>query len=223
MQEQSVSIAADGVQLDGTLALPERAAGVVLLAPCMGYGDGAGAWRRTSAELVRAGFATLALGVDGMAGVAPSGGEGARRYFVHADIVLLARQMEKALAWLRAEPSTRRLPCGLYGHGVAAAVVMQLAAWQGAAVAALAVCDAQAELTGKAALELVRVPSLLIVSQRDPDVTGLNRMAFAALRCDKQLEQIAAPGSGQARQQAALLASDWYMYHFHGQASSARA
>lgn len=222
MQEQCVSIAADGVQLDGTLTLPERAAGVVLLVPCMGHGDGDGdgAWRATSAELVRAGFATLALGVGGVGGVAPSGGEGAHRYFVHADIVLLARQMEKALAWLRAEPSTRRLPCGLYGHGVAAAVVMQLAAWQGAAVAALAVCDAQAELAGKAALELVRVPSLLIVSQRDPDVTGLNRMAFAALRCDKQLEQIAAPGSAQARQQAALLASDWYMHHFHGQASA---
>lgn len=221
MQEQYVSITADGVEFDSILALPERAIGLVLLAPRLSQPDSV--MRATSADMVRADFATLRFA---QAGIAPSGGDGLHRYFVHTDIVLMARQMEAALGWLRQEPSTRRLPCGLYGHGVAAAVVMQVAAWQGAALAALAVCDAQAELAGKAALEQVRVPSLLIVSGRDPDVTGLNRMAFAALRCNKQLEQIeplarpAAPGSDQARHQAAMLACDWFMHHFNGQASA---
>jgi len=217
MQEQYISMSADGMQLDAVLALPERAVGVVLMVPCAAPADNG--LPAISTELVRAGFATLRFTHGG---AAPTGGVGQHAYYVHADIVLQARRMEAALEWLRQEPATRRLPCGLYGHGVAAAVVIQLAAWQGPMLAALAVCDAQAELAGKAALERVRVPSLLIVSGRDPDITGLNRMAFSALHCNKQLEQLAqmaAPGSDQARHQAALLACDWYMHHFNGQAS----
>ena len=77
---------------------------------------------------------------------------------------MLARQLEKALGWLRIDPVTRKLPFGLYGQGASAAAVMQLAAWRGSELAALVVCDAQVELAGKAALDNVRVPSLLIVA-----------------------------------------------------------
>lgn len=155
-------------------------------------------------------------------GVGPGGGSNGHAYFVRSDIVLLARQLEKATGWLQMDASTRRLPCGLYGYGTSAAVVMQLAAWRSAEIAALAVCDGQVEMAGKAALENVRVPSLLIVGGRDPDVAGLNRMAFATLRCDKQLEQIAAPGGPDTRHQAALLATDWYTRHFNGHTSTSQ-
>lgn len=218
MQEQFVSITSDEVELDGILMLPERPVGVVLFAHGASADGGYrnAATQATASDFVRAGLATLCFD---QAGIAPGGGDGGHRYYVHADIVLLARQLEKALGWLRIDPVTRKLPCGLYGQGASAAAVMQVAAWRGSELAALAVCDAQVELAGKAALDNVRVPSLLIVAGRDPDVAGLNRMAFAALRCDKQLEQIAAPGSAEARHQAALLACDWYTRHFNGHAS----
>ena len=218
MQEQFVSITADELQMDGVLEMPERPVGIVLFAHGAGAdSDYLGASSHaTSQDFLRAGIATLRFD---QGGVAPGGGSDGHAYFVRSDIVLLARQLEKALGWLRIDPSTRKLPCGLYGHGASAAAVMQLAAWRGSELAALAVCDAQVELAGKAALDNVRVPSLLIVAGRDPDVAGLNRMAFAALRCDKQLEQIAAPGSADARHQAALLACDWYTRHFNGHAS----
>ena len=167
MQEQFVSITADEVELDGILMLPERPVGVVLFAhgasPDGGYRNAA--TQASAIDFVRAGLATLCFD---QAGVAPGGGEGGHRYFLHADIVLLARQLEKALGWLRIDPSTRQLPCGLYGHGASAAAVMQLAAWRGSELAALAVCDAQVALAGKAALGNVRVPSLLIVSRARP-------------------------------------------------------
>ena len=218
MQEQFVSITADEVELDGLLMLPERPVGVVLFAHGASVDGGYrnAATQATAIDFVRAGLATLCFD---QSGIGPGGGDGGHRYYVHADIVQLARQLEKALGWLRIDASTRKLPCGLYGHGASAAVVMQLAAWRAGDVAALAVCDAQVELAGKAALDNVRVPSLLIVGGRDPDVAGLNRMAFAALRCDKQLEQIAAPGSADAHHQAASLASDWYTRHFNGRPS----
>jgi putative phosphoribosyl transferase len=216
MQEQFVSVTFDERQLNGVLLLPERAVGVVLFAHGAGDDYHGDAPQATSGDFVRAGLAALRLD---QGAIAPGGGEGSHTYFVHADIVQLARQLEQALAWLKGNPATRKLPCALYGHGASAAVVMQLAAWRGGELAALAVCDGQVELAGKVALDNVRVPSLLIVSGRDPDVAGLNRMAFASLRCDKQLEQIAAPGSGQARHQAALLACDWYTRHFNGHAS----
>lgn len=218
MQEQFVSITADELQLDGLLVLPERPVGVVLFAHGAGPDGGyqGGATQATALDFARADIASLRFD---QSAVAPGGGEGEHTYYVHGDIVMLARQLEKALGWLRIDPGTRRLPLALYGQGASAAVVMQLAAWRGAELAALAVCDGQVELAGKNALDNVRVPSLLIVSGRDPDVAGLNRMAFATLRCDKQLEQIASPGSAQARHQAALLACDWYTRHFNGHAS----
>lgn len=220
MQEQFVSITADELQLDGILVLPERPVGVVLFVHGAGSDGGyqGSATQATALDFARADIATLRFD---QSVVAPGGGDGEHTYYVHADIVMLARQLEKALGWLRVDPTTRKLPCALHGQGASAAVVMQLAAWRGAELAALVVCDGQVELAGKNALDNVRVPSLLIVSGRDPDVAGLNRMAFAALRCDKQLEQIASPGSAQARHQAALLACDWYTRHFNGQASRA--
>ena len=220
MQEQFVSITADELQLDGILVLPERPVGVVLFVHGAGSDGGyqGSATQATALDFARADIATLRFD---QSVVAPGGGDGEHTYYVHADIVMLARQLEKALGWLRVDPTTRKLPCALHGQGASAAVVMQLAAWRGAELAALVVCDGQVELAGKNALDNVRVPSLLIVSGRDPDVAGLNRMAFAALRCDKQLEQIASPGSAQARHQAALLACDWYTRHFNGHASRA--
>src|SRR5471032_774683 len=220
MQEQFVSITADELQLDGVLSVPERAVGVVLFAH--GADPGSGDYlnassHATSQDFLRSGIATLRFD---QGEVSPAGGSNGHAYFVHSDIVLLASQLEKALAWLKLDPSTRHLPCGLYGDGVSAAVVMQLAAWRGSQIAALAVCDGQMGMAGKAALENVRVPSLLMVGGHDPDVLGLNRMAFTTLRCDKQLEQIAAPGGLDARHQAALLATDWYTHHFNGHAST---
>lgn len=221
MQEQFVSITADELQMDGVLEMPERPVGIVLFAHGAGAdSDYLGASSHaTSQDFLRAGIATLRFD---QGGVEPGGGSNGHAYFVRSDIVLLARQLEKALGWLQVDPSTRRLPCGLYGYGTSAAVVMQLAAWRSAEIASLAVCDGQVEMAGKAALENVRVPSLLIVGGRDPDVAGLNRMAFATLRCDKQLEQIAAPGGPDTRHQAALLATDWYTRHFNGHTSTAQ-
>ena len=221
MQEQFVSITADELQLDGVLVLPERAVGIVLFAhgasPAGGGNYLNAATQATSQDFLHAGIATLRFD---QGDVAPAGGSNGHAYFVHSDIVLLARQLEKALRWLQVDVSTRHLPCGLYGDGVSAAVVMQLAAWSGNQVAALAVCDGQMGMAGKTTLENVRVPSLLMVGGHDPDVLGLNRMAFATLHCDKQLEQVAAPGGLDARHQAALLATDWYTHHFNGHAST---
>ena len=221
MQEQFVSITADELQLDGILVLPERAVGIVLFAHSASPGSGGDylnpAAQATSQDFLRAGIATLRFD---QGEVAPGGGSNGHAYLVHSDIVLLARQLEKALRWLQMNVSTRHLPCGLYGDGISAAVVMQLAAWSGNQVAALAVCDGQMGMAGKTTLENVRVPSLLMVGGHDPDVLGLNRMAFATLHCDKQLEQIAAPGGLDARHQAALLATDWYTHHFNGHAST---
>lgn len=107
MQEQFVSITVDARELHGVLMLPEQAVGVVLFAHGAGDDYNGEAPQATSGDFVRAGLATLRLD---QSAIAPGGGEGSHTYFVHADIVQLARQLEQALAWLKGNPATRKLP-----------------------------------------------------------------------------------------------------------------
>ncbi len=103
MQEQFVSITADELQMDGVLEMPERPVGIVLFAHGAGAdSDYLGASSHaTSQDFLRAGIATLRFD---QGGVGPGGGSNGHSYFVRSDIVLLARQLEKALGWLQVDP-----------------------------------------------------------------------------------------------------------------------
>jgi putative phosphoribosyl transferase len=67
------------------------------------------------------------------------------------------------------------------------------------------------------ALVRVRAPTLLIVGEEDGQVVGLNRQAFAQLRCEKQLMIV--PGASHlfeepgALDEVARLARNWFQRH----------
>ncbi|MES2741170.1 MAG: alpha/beta hydrolase [Pseudomonadota bacterium] len=211
-QERMVQIEVDGVARHARLALPRLAIGVALFVQ---GSDRSGARSEALAPALReAGIGTLRP--DLLSEYEE------KEYYTRFDIALLARRLGAAFDWLRQEEDTRALPLGIAGAGTGAAAALLLAAWRGAQVAALVSYDGRPDMAGRGALDKVRAPTLLLVGNLDQDVLGLNRMAFSAMHCDKQLQVVM--GAGQHFDQpeglatASLLATDWFSRHFAGRA-----
>ncbi|HAT31632.1 MAG TPA: hydrolase [Janthinobacterium sp.] len=212
MEEQLVSIEGDAVHMDGALELPDMPIGVVLFAygsDRLNPGNG-----EILAELRHAGMGTLLLDL--------LSAEEEKDYYTRFDMTLLTQRLAKAADCLAQSERTRGLPLGLFGSGSGAAAALQLAAWRGADIAAVVTRGGRPDLAGRQTLDKVRAPTLLIVGGLDNDILDLNRMAFTALHCDKQLEVINGAssqfGEAGALQAAAVLARSWFTQHFSGRA-----
>jgi putative phosphoribosyl transferase len=205
---RSVSVLSDGVTLPGDLVIPEGAHAVVAFA------HGSGSSRRSPrnvgvADRLRvAGFATLLF--DLLTDV-----EAQDRGKVF-DIALLARRLEGAAGWLRADPDVRELPIGFFGASTGAAAALVVAEHLGPDVAAVVSRGGRPDLAAEA-LEVVSAPTLLIVGGADTQVLELNRQAQARMRSETRLEIV--PGATHlfeqpgALERVAELAVVWFADH----------
>ena len=205
---RSVSVVSDGMTLPGDLVIPEGANAVVAFA------HGSGSSRRSPrnvevAERLRvAGLATLLF--DLLTDV-----EAHDRGKVF-DIALLARRLEGAVGWLRADPDVRELPIAFFGASTGAAAALVAAAHLGRDVAAVVSRGGRPDLAAEA-LEVVTAPTLLIVGGADTQVLELNRQAQARMRCETRLEIV--PGATHlfeepgALERVAELAVAWFADH----------
>jgi putative phosphoribosyl transferase len=203
---RSVSVVSDGTTLPGDLVIPAAANAVVAFA------HGSGSSRRSPrnvavAERLRgAGLATLLF--DLLTDV-----EALDRGKVF-DIALLARRLEGAVGWLRADPDIPELPIAFFGASTGAAAALVAAAHLGREVAAVVSRGGRPDLAAEA-LELVTTPTLLIVGGADAQVLELNRLAQARMRCETRLEIV--PGGTHlfeepgALERVAELAVAWFV------------
>ena len=205
---RSVSVVSEGTTLPGDLVIPAAANAVVAFA------HGSGSSRRSPrnvavAERLRgAGLATLLF--DLLTDV-----EALDRGKVF-DIALLARRLEGAVGWLRADPDIAELPIAFFGASTGAAAALVAAAHLGREVAAVVSRGGRPDLAAEA-LELVTTPTLLIVGGADAQVLELNRLAQARMRCETRLEIV--PGGTHlfeesgALERVAELAVAWFVDH----------
>lgn len=203
---QLVNLRIDGVEVEGTLALPPAPSGMVLFAHGSGSSRHSPRNNAVASVLRQAGFGTLLMDLLGIAEEPDT----ACRF----DIALLVRRLGAAADWLAADPSTRALPAGLFGASTGAAAALALAAQRPGAFGAVVSRGGRPDLAGNAVLQAVRAPTLLIVGGLDNDVARLNRLALAELRCDKQLEIV--PGATHLFEEpgrldiVASLAARWF-------------
>src|SRR5260370_35031872 len=105
-----VSISGGQAMLEGDLAIPASARGMVLFA----HGSGSSRYsprnRYVARVLQRAGFATLLMDLL----TAEEEALDARTAALRFDIDLLARRLILATRWLRDEPQTAKLPIGYF-------------------------------------------------------------------------------------------------------------
>jgi dienelactone hydrolase len=204
------SVTIPPVGLEGTLAVPGDAEGVVLFAH--GSGSSRLSPRNTyvAAALRQAGLATLLFDLLTM-------DEAADRANVF-DIELLAERLVMAHRWLDREEE-RRLRVGYFGASTGAAAALVAAATAEPEVGAVVSRGGRPDLAGSA-LPKVRAPTLLIVGGDDTVVIDLNRAALERLRCDKALKIV--PGATHLFEEPGTLdvvvahARQWFAKHLTG-------
>ncbi|GAA2135555.1 phosphoribosyltransferase family protein [Kitasatospora kazusensis] len=203
--ERELEIQAPGARLAGELALPHRAAGVVLFAHGSGSSRHSPRNRRVAAALNRAGLGTLLLDLL-------TADEEPDRHKVF-DPELLADRLGAATRRLADEPGTDGLPFGYFGASTGAAAALWAAAEHGDRVAAVVSRGGRPDLAGER-LAKVRAPTLLIVGGADRAVLELNRQARALLRCESGLAVV--PDAThlfeepRALETVAELAAEWF-------------
>jgi putative phosphoribosyl transferase len=195
--------------LEGTLALPAAAKGIVLFAHGSGSSRLSPRNQAVASALHAAGQATLLFDLL-------TDAEAADRNNVF-DIALLAQRLMLATDWVAGRDDLGGLPVGYFGASTGAAAALVAAAKAGARIAAVVSRGGRPDLAG-AALSRVVSPTLLIVGGSDHVVLELNRRALSALRCERALRIV--PGASHLFEEPGAietvmgLAEQWFAQHF---------
>jgi putative phosphoribosyl transferase len=207
--EQPVTLANDGVTLDGLLGIPPGAVGVVLFAHGSGSGRFSPRNRYVAHHLQKGGIATLLIDL-----LTEDEAEDRRNVF---DIDLLADRVLMAGAWLGKDERTRHLPLGYFGASTGAGAALQAAARRPSTVKAIVSRGGRPDLAERY-LPDVTAPTLLLVGGYDEPVIEMNQAAFRLLRCSKELNII--PGATHLFEEPGTLeqvadhALDWFLQYF---------
>ena len=209
---QLVHIPVDSVHMEGLLALPAGARGIVLFA----HGSGSSRHSPRNNFVARAlnekGIGTLLLDLLTLTEDLD--------YHTRFDMTLLTHRLLVATRWVKLQPLTRQLPLGYFGASTGAAAALQAAAALGPDVCAVVSRGGRPDLAGTHDLCRVKSPTLLLVGGRDEDVLALNREAYARRPCTKELLVI--PGATHlfdepdTLDEVARQASGWFRQHLTG-------
>jgi len=205
--KQPIQIVSDSIRLEGELAIPADAAGVVLFAHGSGSSRLSPRNQFVAQALQKAGVGTLLFDL--------LTDEEARDRENVFDIDFLAHRLSDATRWLRNHGDARGYPLGYFGASTGAAAALAAAA-QNETIAAVVSRGGRPDLAMRH-LGAVRAPTLLIVGGRDFGVIELNEKAYRVLRCEKSLKIV--PGATHlfeepgTLEQVAELAADWFRRH----------
>jgi putative phosphoribosyl transferase len=216
--DEEIAVSAAGVEVGGTLALPEDPRGIVLFAHGSGSSRHSPRNRRVAADLNRAGFGTLLLDLLTAGEERVDLATREHRF----DIGLLASRLVAGTDWLARDARTAPLPLGYFGASTGAAAGLVAAAERVALVRAVVSRGGRPDLAGDA-LQQVGAPTLLIVGERDSTVLELNRQAMAQMHAETRLEIV--PGATHlfeepgALDEVVRLARDWFTPRLAGGSS----
>lgn len=194
------------VHLEGRLVVPANAAGVVVFAHGSGSSSQSPRNLFVAEALQQRGFATLLFDL-----LTRSEDRDADNRF---NINLLTERLLAATRWLQGRTETGDLKMGYFGASTGAAAALRAAAKIGDKCAAVVSRGGRPDLAGRAPLEQVESPTLLIVGGNDGTVIDLNRRAAALLDCPKEL--VIVPGASHLFEEAGALehvarhAADWF-------------
>jgi putative phosphoribosyl transferase len=209
-QETAVRVPVGSVVVEGNLAVPSDARGIVLFA------HGSGSSRFSSRNIYVAKvfnaqkIATLLFDL--------LTNEEDQEDIVTAEyrfnINLLAERLIGATEWLKRDPQTKNLVFGYFGASTGAAAALIAAAKLPNDIAAVVSRGGRPDLAADY-LPRVAVPTLLLVGGLDTEVIELNRQAMAQMSAEKKLVII--PGATHLfeepgkLEEVAKLATDWFL------------
>jgi putative phosphoribosyl transferase len=204
-----VKIPAGNVMLEGELALPKEAQGIVLFVHGSGSSRHSPRNQHVAQVLRSAGIGTLLFDLLTEDEEAIDRSTGHLRF----DISLLSERLVHASRWIQRNTSTQNLKIGYFGASTGGAAALVAAALLDDQISAVVSRGGRPDLAGDALPE-VTAPTLLIVGGLDKIVIELNRQAFEQLQCEKALKIVPTashlfeePGK---LEEVAKIASDWF-------------
>lgn len=204
-----IAVDLGGARLRGTLAIPDRAAGLVIFAHASASSRHSPRHQSAAAVLNRAGLGTL------LADLLTTDEQLSRAYV--GNVVMLGVRLAGMTGWLHSQPGTAAIPVGYFGVGPGAAAALWAAARPQLPVTAVVSQDGRPDLVGHR-LALVQAPTLLIVGGADEALLRLNEQAQAQLGCENRMEIVR--GASEFEEPGALdervtdLASAWFTRRF---------
>lgn len=185
---REVQILSRDVKLDGDLAIPHGAKGIVVFVHGSGSSRKSVRNRYVAGVIQQAGVATLLFDL-----LTPEE-ESVDIYTRHLrfDIGLLADRLLDTIDWLATLPETKELKVGLFGASTGGAAALVAAARSPEAISAVVSRGGRPDLAG-VYLPRVCAPVLLIVGGDDAVVIGLNEEAAGKLKCEQELKIV--PGA----------------------------
>lgn len=209
LRTTALSIPADGIWIDATLAHAPDVRGLVLV---LQPGSNPVLHQRqavVAAALQGGGFATLTLDLVSHA-------EEARDVDARFNVSRLADRLQSAVVWIAHQPSLGNLPIGLVAFGTACAAAIRAAARSPRHFGALACVGGRPDLAGAGPLKALDVPCLFLVGNNDPD-SSILRSAFAMLKCTRDWNDAGrlendAPGA-EMLQNCGMRSSAWMHQH----------
>jgi dienelactone hydrolase len=212
IQTTPVQVRAGTVLIDGDLAIPDRAVGLIVFAHGSGSSRFSRRNRAVAETLQDGGFATLLL--DLLTRDEEAIDLQTREY--RFDIDRLGYRVVAAIDWAASESAVSGLPVGCFGASTGAAAALIAAAERPDIVRAVISRGGRPDLAGNA-LPRVVAPTLLIVGGADEPVIELNRQAMHLMRAPVALEIV--PGATHlfeepgTLEEVARLALEWCRRH----------
>ena len=212
--QRAVRVSTPTAVLEGQLAVPGRARGLVILA----HGSSEPAYRRGNEEaallLREAGFATLNIALLGAAELVEDAESSVPRF----DLQLLSARLLGAVSWASHHPTLSRLRIGLLAGGTCAAAALVAAAHDAEGrIAAVVSRGGRPELAGSSSSR-VKAPTLLLVGELDTANLGTHQSALAVLPPGSRLQLLRGARhsleEGVALRQATELSAAWFELGF---------
>jgi len=209
---RDVSVEAGGSTLEGHLAAPSDARGIVVFAHGSGSSRFSPRNQYVAGMLNEGGLATLLFDLL----TAEEQVIDERTRALRFDIGLLARRLTDVVDWLSSQPETEALRIGLFGASTGAAAALICATERPERVAAVVSRGGRPDLA-MADLHRVKAPTLLVVGGLDTPVIRMNRDAAARLEVEHRVEIVSGathlfeePGTLEV---VARLAREWFKRH----------
>jgi len=209
LEENLVRIPVGKAIIEGNLAMPTDAKGLVLFAHGSGSGRFSPRNQYVAKMLNKAGIATLLIDLLTKEEEAVDMRTSEFRF----DIDLLSERLIAATEWIKTNLSTKNLPLGYFGASTGAAAAVRAAAEFPKDVKAVVSRGGRPDLSMEY-LSKVRASTLLLVGGRDTAVLELNKQAMKNLLSEKKLEVV--PGASHLfeepgkLEEVAKLSIDWF-------------
>ena len=214
LENRFVHVQTDGVTLEGNLAIPSGAQGIVVFVHGSGSSRHSPRNQYVARELQEGGLGTLLFDLL----TSEEEQIDLRTRHLRFDIGLLAKRTIGAADWLSQQHFAQKLQMGFFGSSTGAAAALIAAAERPELTGAVVSRGGRPDLAGTA-LPHVHDPVLLIVGGLDRQVIDLNRDALAKMPDDSQKEITIVPGATHlfeepgALEQVARLARDWFKHY----------